>query len=146
MRIFLIVTLGVLSHLAIGRWIASPWWVPDLTLLSIVVTMARYPGQAFLPALYGGLLMMLFTVHHAVAVGLSYVGAGVLTKLLATQGDLATPFLQQVIVGVAEIGLLAVALFLNRTASLELLELSGAKVLVTVACIPFMRRLVRGAT
>ena len=145
MRIFLIVSMGALGHLAIGRWVASPWLVPDLTLVIIVVTMIRCPGYSLSPALYGGLLVMLFTIHHSVAVGLAYVGAGVLTKLLATQWNVASPFLQQAMVGVAETGLVMVALFLNRAASLTLLGLAGAKVLITVACVPLLRRLVQGA-
>ncbi|MBI4353605.1 MAG: hypothetical protein HY595_00065 [Candidatus Omnitrophica bacterium] len=40
------VTSGVILHVALGRWVSSPWLVPDLTLVGLVLALVRVLRQA----------------------------------------------------------------------------------------------------
>jgi hypothetical protein len=128
-----------LLHLVLGRWIGSGWWTPDLTLVSIALAMAE--RRTLAPALLGGCLTMAVTVRHASIFGLAYAGAGWLIGGLARRWDLRDPRMQLVAVGIAEASLLAVGLALEVRISAGLLVLSGAKLAMTVACLPLARRL-----
>ena len=143
MRPYLIVGAGALSHLVLGRWVVSPWLMPDLMLLTVFLAMVHTPGHPIGPALLGGLVAMLSAVHHPLLVGLAYLGAGWLIKWLAARWDLADGAMPWVAVGVAEGMLIAVWLFLATPVTFRLLLLSGVKVLLTIACLPLVKRLVR---
>ena len=158
---FLIVGCGVLWHLILGRWLSSPWVVPDVTLASVVLAMARTPRQplnassrfahsgqwgepvhAMGPALVAGLLVMLLSVRKPLLMGTAYVGAGWLVRSLALRWDLTSPAMQRAAVAIAEACVLAVELFLTITVTPGLLFLSAARLVMTVACLPLFRWIV----
>ena len=142
----MIVGAGTALHVVLGRWVASPWLMPDLTLISMVLAMTL-PSQSLLgPALLAGFFVMLSTPQQPLLLGGTYVGAGWLIQVLALRWDLTDSTLQQLTVGAAEAGLLAMWLMLNAQVTMGLLLLAGMKLVMTVVCVPLvsfvMRRLI----
>jgi len=141
-REMLIVGLGVFVQLILGRWLPSPWLVPDLTLVGVLLVMARMPQHSLGPALMAGLLVMAVTVQQSLVVGLAYVGAGGLMRLLSSWWDLADPFLQPMALALAEAFLLVIWFLLGVPITLGLLLLGGLRLLVTVASLLLVRLLI----
>ena len=140
-RVVLIVGSGTLCHVVLGRWV-SPWLMPDLTLLSVLLTMLQIPGHPLGPALLGGVLAMVLAVHHPVLIGLAYLGAGWVVKWLAAWWDVTGVSMQRMAVGVAEGLLLTVLLMLSAPVTGGLLLLGGLRLAITILCLPLVRAVV----
>ena len=140
-RPYLIVGFSVLAHVVLGRWV-SPWLMPDLTLLSVLLTMLQIPGYPLGPALLGGVLAMFLAVHHPVLIGLAYLGAGWVVKWLAAWWDVTGVSMQRMAVGVAEGLLLTVLFLLSAPMTGGLLLLGGLRLALTILCLPLVRAVV----
>jgi len=131
----LIVGLGTLFHLALGRWVASPWLVPDLTLVSMVLAMAQAPEHSMKLTLLGSCLAMVLTPYQPVLVGLAYTAAGGLVSLLALRWDFDVPLMPLLATGAAEAMLLALGGFAGVQVTPGLFVLSGIKIFITAFCL-----------
>ena len=87
---------------------------------------------------------MLLTTQHPVLIGLAYMGAGMVVKLLAAQWDLTAGSMQRIIVGGTEGCLLIFLLMLDAPIRGGLIWLSGLRLLLTVLCLPLVRAIVVG--
>ena len=135
------VGVSALFHLALGRWTPSSWLVPDLTITSMVLAILLLPGRPLSPAVVGGLLVMLLTVQHPLAMGAAYLAVGGLMKLGADQWDLTSPPLQQAVVIAAQGLLLAVTFILAVPLTWETCLLAATHLLLTAMCVPLVRAL-----
>lgn len=151
--------LGVLVHGLLGRWMASPWWTPDVTTISLVMALAYGPSRVrraraeasgwtaderfelLAPGLLAGCLVMVLSVRDSVLLGLSYLGLGWLIGSAASEWDLTDRTVQRVALGAAETVLLCVALVTGGALSAGLVGLAACKLLVTMACLTPCRRL-----
>lgn len=102
-------TSGVLLHVALGRWVASPWMVPDLTLVSLVLVLMRSrPANSIRPVVLTSLLAMAFTVHHPFQAGGAYLVVGWGIKTVMSRFEATRGFLPLITIGVAEALLLVI--------------------------------------
>ncbi len=112
----IIVTSGVLLHVALGRWISSPWLVPDLTLVSLVLALRRSRSvEPMRTVVITSLLAMAFTVHHPFHAAGAYlvVGWGIKTLMSRlwyppSKGEATRGFLPLISIGIAEALLLVI--------------------------------------
>jgi hypothetical protein len=140
----LIIGLGALFHLALGRWVASPWLVPDLTLVSVISAMARAPEYSMNLVLLGGCLAIALAPSQCWWAGFAFAAAGGLVILLGLRWDLDVPLTQLLATGAAEAMLLVLAGCAGIRVTPGLVVLSGIKTLITVCCLllvqPFSKR------
>lgn len=113
--------------------------MPDLTVASMVLAILLLPGRPLSPAVVSGLLVVLVTVHHPLAMGAAYLAVGGLIKLGADQWDLTAPALHYVAVGVAQLLLLSVAFMLSVPLTWDVCPLVAAHLLLTAMCVPLVR-------
>ena len=137
-----IIASATLTQFLLGRWISSPWLMPDLALLSILLVVMRDPRHALGPVLFGGCCVMLLTVRHPVLIGLAYAGAGGLVRRLASQWDLTAAPMQRIVVGVMEGLLLTWFMVLSAPVRGGLCMLAMPRLIVTVLCLPLVRAVV----
>ncbi len=148
-----------------GRWVASSWLVPDLTLVSLVLAMVWGAGDAvrrgthgrprnasqlldgpipsspsIAPALLAGCCVALSAGRHGLVIAWLHVAVGAAVKWISTWWDLTDPSMQLTTVGVAEVVLLVAGFVLDATLSIGLLSLAGLKVAITMACLLFLQR------
>ncbi len=104
-----IVTSGVLLHVAIGRWFSSPWLVPDLTLVSLVLALVRSRQAGSMRAvIIASLLVMVFTAHHPFQAAGAYLVIGWGIKTLMSRLEASRGFLPLIAIGIAEALLLVI--------------------------------------
>ncbi len=149
-----IVGCGAVSHLLVGRWVNSPWLMPDLTLVGMMLAMGRFPEQAWRIAGLSGWFAMIGSVRQPGLVGFAYAGAGGLARWIATRWDVSRPAVQLLAVGLTEGFILIVTLCVESTRSPlvqaglrltpALCGLSLVKVLTTVASFFLIRRVIEG--
>lgn len=141
--LFVMLGVGTLIQVSVGRWVGSPWVVPDLILISMILAMAKVPEDPPMSSgLWGAVLAMVATLHEPVAVGLAYLGTAWLVRRLASRLDLADPTIQLMVVGIGEVLLLGVWLMLDSRLCVGVVMLSVVRLGMTVGCVPFMRRVV----
>lgn len=135
------VAVSALLHLVLGRWMPSPWLMPDLTVTSMVLAILLLPRRPLSPAAAGGTLVMLTTVHHPLAMGAAYAAVGGLIKLCAGWWDLTAPAFQRAAVIAAQLLLLAVAFVVSVPLTWEVGLLAAGHLLITAMCVPLVRSL-----
>ena len=96
---------GTLAHLVLGRWVASPWMLPDVTLIGIGLAVSRSADSITDLALLAGLLPMVITGRHSWDVGIGYAGAAALWRWVQSHWDVADRRLSLGAVAVLELGL-----------------------------------------
>ena len=146
-----IVASGALLLISVGRWVASPWFVPDLMLVGLVVAMSHASEQSSItPAVLGSLVAMLTSTSHAVVIGGAYLVVGAVLNVLAGRVDLANPFIQLIVLGAAEGCLLVLWVVLSLSlmtmpyfgATLSAwIPLLAGKWLLTLGCFLLVKRL-----
>lgn len=134
-----IVGVSACLHLALGRWIPSPWFMPDLTVTGMVLAILLLPDRPISPAIISGALMMLCSVAHPLAVGVMYPIVGGLVKYAAGQWDLSQPQRQRAVVVAAQALLLFLTTPLHSRLTGELLWLSLVHLFLTALCVPVVR-------
>ncbi len=137
-----VVAAGI--QLVIGLIVQRPWWVPDLLLVSLVVIYGT-AGRTmdWTPALVGGALAMCLGGRAPLLVGFSYVGAAGLAVLASVRWDVSEREAQAVELALLETGLLALWMLMEHMLTFRTAFWSAGKILLTVACLPWMRRVMR---
>lgn len=134
---------AAVAQFCLGRVLASPWAVPDLMLVGMLLVLLDMPRNRSLGVgVLAGLLVMAVTTRQPLVVGLAYGGVAVVVRSLAAVVDLAEPRIHLAVAAVLETGLLALWLVLGGRLSVALLILAGVKLLLTVASVPLLRPLV----
>jgi len=135
----IIVGVSVGLHLALGRWVPSPWFMPDLTVTGMVLAILLLPERPVSPAILSGALTMLFSVPHSLAAGVMYPLVGGLVKYAAHQWDLSQPRRQRAVVVAAQALLLFLTVPLRTRWTGELFWLSLVHLSLTALCVPVIR-------
>ena len=140
-RSTVVMGVAILGHLAIGRWVSSPWLAPDLTLLSMAVLILRLPGHPLTPAWLAGVAAMTLTGHHPLWMGMAYLAAGATVKWMAHHWEVTDPSRERLVVGVTQGGLL-ILLASTGPVTVGLIVMVGLRVGLTLLCLPLMRAFV----
>ncbi|MBI4323525.1 MAG: hypothetical protein HY596_04525 [Candidatus Omnitrophica bacterium] len=130
-----------MAQMAIGRWVSSPWLVPDLTLLSMAVLILRLPGHPLTPAWLAGVAAMALAVQHPLWMGMAYLAAGAAVKWMAHQWEVTDPSRERLVIGIAQGGLL-ILLASTGPVTVGLIVMGGLRVGLTLLCLPLMRAFV----
>ena len=140
-RAGLVIVCGLGLHWILCRFVASSWWVPDLTLLAVLFVIIASPSRWWFAAGGAGLLTMAWTVQFPAAVLLWYAAVGLTVSVVARVWDLADLRVQLVLVGMAETCWIALHLWLQEASVFPVLALIAVHVGLTVAMVPVARRL-----
>ena len=130
-----------LAHLAAARFLASPWWVPDLTLVGLVLAVWYRPERWLLYAVTAGLLMLIWAVRFPVPVFLAYAGCGTLVRLAVGQLTVMDDRFQVLVTTILEAGLTGIFLWLEALWSLPLVGFALGRVALTGLSVLVVTRL-----
>ena len=121
----------------------SPWWVPDLTLIGVLVAVVRAPGKWLSVAVVGGLWIMTWTIRFRWPICLGYVALGGVVRLLAAQWDLNDGRILYPLTGISSLLLTLSLLWLDELWSVRLVGLALLRVALTVLALPLVQGLER---
>jgi hypothetical protein len=93
---FLIILIGVVLQMLMGLSFASPWLIPDLSLISMVFAMARSGDYTLRPAFFLLVLASATTFNAPSWIGLSYLFAGFLVRYVASHWDFSNVLIRLV--------------------------------------------------
>ena len=130
------------AHLLLAGVVASPWWVPDLTLVGLILAVAKAKRRWIALSSLAGLVMMTWAVRFPAPILITFLALGWAVRGLSAQWDLADIRVQCLVVAVASSLLTFGALWLEDLWSLPLLGLAAAHVAMTVAAVPCVRHVV----
>lgn len=100
-----LILAGTLAHVVVGRWVDSPWVLPDLTLVGICMA-ASHPSASMLDVtLMAGLLPMLASWGEGWEAGLGYAASAAMWRWAGSRWDLANRRLSLGAVAALELGL-----------------------------------------
>ncbi len=135
----LLVCLAV--HALVAGVVPSPWAVPNLTLVGVVVCVTQSPRQWLLIASTAGLVVMAGSIRVPGPVFVSYLVVGAVLRRLIVRWDAADLRVQVLVTGIAA-GLLVVsALWLEDLWSVPLMVRGLGHVALTVGSLVVVRRL-----
>ena len=138
----MLILVGCLvAHGLLADIVPSPWWVPDVTLVGLVLAIGRLPRHWLLFSATAGISMMAWAVRFPQPVFVGYLGFGGVVRLLARQVDANDLRVQCFTAGLASAALSLGALWLDGLWSFSLLGLASGRVLLTAMAVPLARRL-----
>lgn len=88
------------GHVALDGLIASPWCVPDLTLVGMILVVMRAPSAWWAASLAAGFLTAAWAIRGAPSIFALYLAAGWSLAAMARQWDLEDPRIEGLFVAV----------------------------------------------
>ena len=132
---------SLLVHVIATSVAPSPWWVPDLTLVGLILAITRRPVHWLMLSGVAGLWTASWAIRFPVPMLLGAVLLGWVVHLLVMQWDLTDLRVQSLIVGAASLLGTLGGLWLEARWSLALLVLVMAHALITGCAVPCIRSL-----
>ncbi len=105
----LILGSALIAHTLLVGGIPSPWCVPDLTLVGLVLVVSRAPDRWLRYVAVVGVWTLIWAVRYPRLILLGYLGVGWIVQWSSRQWDVYNRRLQCVIVGLAT-GLMSLGL------------------------------------
>lgn len=134
----------MLAHLALAMVIPSPWWVPDLTLVGLVLAVTRRPTRWWLLSTAAGLLTMVWAARSAGQTIAGYLLIGWAVRLAGRQWDATDLRIEAGLVASASLMLTMGAFWLDDLWSPILLVFMGLRTALTCAMVPLVHHLASG--
>ncbi len=131
----------LLVHAVMVQLIPWPWWVPDLTLVGLVLAVVRSPRRWLVLSGIAGLWTVLWAVRFHVPLLVGYLAVGWTAQALGRRWDAADAKVQLVLLGWAAAFMTFGSLWLHDLWSLPLAGLASAHVAMTCAALPLVRRI-----
>jgi len=120
----------------------SPWWVPDLSLVSLLVLVSHVPAQWLPWSALAGLWVSVWALRVAWPLLLGYVALGWLVRRCAYALDTSDLSTQGLLVGLAAILLTLALVWVEHLWTLTVLGGALLRVIVTVLAVPVVRRVI----
>ena len=120
----------------------SPWWVPDLVLIGLILGVIAEPSRWLTFSLCAGAFHALAAVRHPGVFFIGDLAIGGLTLIAPAPWDMAPRQLEGVLVGVSSVALMAVACWLDELWSMALVGLMLWRMSLTLLSVGLVRRLV----
>jgi hypothetical protein len=128
-------------HLTLAMAVPSPWVVPNLTLIGLVLAVSRTPRRWAAYALLVGVVAMLSAVRAPSAAFFGYVAAGAACRAVSLQWDANDRRVQWVVTGVVDFLLTLSALWLEGVWSVRLTAAGLLRAGVSVLCLHLVQAL-----
>ncbi|MDP3704199.1 MAG: hypothetical protein Q8R78_07405 [Candidatus Omnitrophota bacterium] len=126
----------MVAHLALALASPSPWWVPDLTLVGLVLAVGRSPARWFACTVFAGLLTVAWAVRFPGQVFAGYLLIGWVSHLLSRHWDVTDLRIECFLVAAGSLCLMAGMLWLEDLWSLRVLLLTVVRTAVTCGVVP----------
>ena len=136
----------LMTHTLLAASVPSPWWVPNLTLAGLVLSIGRSPRRWLGLSGLAGLWTVVWAVRLPEVVLLGYLGWGWLAQEAAKRWDTTEARVQSGFVGIASLLMTVGMLWLEGLWSVPLLGVAVAHVTVTCAAVPLLHRVSAGWT
>lgn len=138
-----VIVAGAVIQGALGRWVSSPWWSPDLLVICLLLALVAQPTRATVWIATAAATAAILAAGQPVLVASMYLACGALFRWIGARWNLADGSVQLAGVALAE-SLLASA-WLIGAGAVTLDEAAGAvvRVLLTAAALPIVRALTR---
>ena len=133
------------GHLLLANMVPSPWWVPDLTLVGLVLAGARAPRSWLLLSAVAALISIGWTVRWVVPVTMGYLAIGGVGSFVGRQWDATDRRIEGLLVAAASVWLTLGALWLEGLWSARLIALAGIHVAVTCVVVPLVHQVMARA-
>ena len=137
-----VLLLSMASHL-VATQLLPPWWVPDLTLIGLVVVIIRTPRRWLTYSALAGLFTMCWVARDPVPIGLAYGVVGWVTQLLMQEWDLGDPRLACGVVAAACAAMTLGLLWLEDLWSAVMIGWFMIRVTVTIGSALLAHRVLR---
>lgn len=136
--------LGILAaclgaHVVLAQLIPSPWGVPNLTLIGLILASGRSPRHAVWFGGWAGLSAMLWAIRAEWQLLLGYLLAGWAIRRLGRPWDVAEPKVQLAITGLLGVALVTAALWLEGLWSVPVTVLAVVHVSLTIGTLWMIR-------
>ena len=139
---FVLLGLCCLAHAGAMFAVAEPWWAPNLTMVGLVLAVARAPERWLVCSAAAALTTIVWAVRFPAAVAGTYLGAGWLVRWTAAQWDVSDALVQGTLVATLSGAMALSALWMHGLWSLPLVGAADAHVLLTYAAFCAVRWLV----
>ena len=127
------------AHAVAAGMLASPWWVPDLTLIGLVLVVVRMPHRWVIPSVVAGLSTAAWAIRSSSPIFIAYLLVGWVVQRVARQWD-ATDFrVQWLLVGIVATGLTFGLIWLDDVWSWSIIGLGLVRVAITMVSVPMVR-------
>ena len=130
----------LVAHHVLALIVPSPWWVPDLTLVGLILAVTSTPRQWPLLSGLAGFLTMLWAIRNPQPVALAYGGLGGVVAWITRRLDASDVRVQCFIVGSAGLLLSLGALWFEDLWSLPLVGAMGIRIVMTTGMVPVVRK------
>ena len=134
---------AIAAHALMAQVIPSFWWVPDVTLVGLVIGIGRSPGRWFILSCAAGLWTMAWAVRFPQLAIAGYLGIGWVIRSVVRHWDIADLRMQYLVCGIASAVTTFGALWVENLWSLAVFGLASVHVAVTCCTVPFARRVLR---
>jgi len=131
----------VIAHLVLAMVIPSPWWVPDLTLVGLVLSVGASPAQWLVLSGGAGLVTMVWAVRSSVPMFVGYLLIGFACRMAQRQWDASDLRIETGLVGASSLWLTLGAFWLDDLWSPLLLALMVVRTAVTCGAVPLVHHL-----
>lgn len=125
----------LLAHAVLAQAPIAAWWVPDLTLVGMVLVIGRAPARWPLWAGMAALWAMLWAIRMPWLVGVSYLGCGWGVRRLCDAWETTDLRLQGLMIGLASLLITIVLLWIDRLWSLPMAAWTVVHVGVTAGTL-----------
>jgi hypothetical protein len=129
------------AHAGLALAVPSPWWVPDLTVIGLVLSVRRHAGRWLLLSAISGWFAMAWAIRWSAPVFLGVLLAGAGVRAAGRHWDASDLRVELFLAGAACLLLDAGAFWLGWTWSVRLAGLALARTAVTCAALPLVRSL-----
>ena len=142
-----LVLLGLCCAAHAGAMFAvwEPWWAPNLTMVGLVLAVARAPERWLALAAIAALTAMVWAIRFPAAVAGLYLATGWFVRWTAGRWDVSDALVQGALVAASSAAVAFSALWLHGVWSVPLAAAAAAHVLLTYAAFCAVRWLAPGA-
>lgn len=125
----------LLAHAVLAQAPVSPWWVPNLTLVGMVLAIGRHPERWAVWAGVASGWAMVWAVRMPWVVGLSYLGCGWGVHGLCQSWETSDVRMQSLAVGLSSLVMTVALLWVDRLWSLPVAGMAVVHVGMTAATV-----------
>ena len=140
MKPVLVLVGCAVAHLALAMISPSPWWVPDLTLVGLILSVGRAPARWLAFSVLAGLITAVWAVRFPGQLVAGYLLIGWVSQLLSRHWNAADLRIECLHAAAGSLFLMVGMLWLEDLWLLRLLLLTVLRAAVTCGAVPLVHR------